>query len=101
MSQSFKTFIYVVTGCEEEAYNDIYNFQKTTGNGESWWIGKTCMKFLRHSPNYGWSLGWYTNSDKGTVAPKDGWTFNGGRCDPADLGKNITITQKNHTTGDK
>ena len=89
-----KQHIYEVTGCEEPEYNDTFYFKETTGNGASWWTGQTFNKTLRHSPNFGWNLGWYTNSCDTEVAPKDGWTFNGGRCDPADLGKNIIITKK-------
>jgi hypothetical protein len=73
MSEILK--IYEVSGCEECVYNDTFYFKEKTLNGDTWWVGIKSEKFLRHSPNFGWTLGWYTNSDKGTIAPKDGWTF--------------------------
>lgn len=80
---------YKVTGCEEYEYNGTYHYKETTGNGDVWWINAR-DKSLRYSPGWGWSLGWYTNSSE--KAPTNGWTFNGGRCDPPNLGENIVIT---------
>lgn len=84
---------YKVTGCEENKYNDIYHYKETTGNGDIWWKSVTYNKTLRHSPGWGWSLGWYSNSSDNDIAPNNGWTFNGGRCDPPNLGENIVITK--------
>ena len=84
--------IYKVTGCEENGYNTTFYYRETTGNGDVWWRSE-CNKMLRYSPDWGWRLGWYTNSSKNDVAPANGWTFNGGRCDPANLGENIIITK--------
>lgn len=47
----------------------------------------------KYSPGWGWSLGWYTHSSKNEIAPTNGWTFNGGRCDPPNLGENIIIAK--------
>lgn len=84
---------YTVSGCEDEAYNDTFDYRETTENGALWWRSRRSNKMLRHTPGWGWSLGWYTHSSKSDVAPTNGWTFNGGQCDPPDLGKHITITR--------
>ena len=82
---------YKVTGCEENKYNDIYHYEETTANGSIWWRSKIYKKMLRYTPDWGWSLGWYTHSSKDDIAPTSGWTFNGGRCNPPNLGENIII----------
>jgi hypothetical protein len=82
---------YKVTGCEDDAYNDTFWYSETTGNGDVWWRSRRFDKMLRHSPGWGWRLGWYTHSSNSDIAPIDGWTFNGGQCDPPNLGERIAI----------
>ena len=83
---------YKVKGCEECKYNGTFFYVKTTENGDVWWENEY-HNALRFSPGWGWSLGWYTHSSKHDIAPTNGWTFNGGRCDPSTLGENIVITK--------
>lgn len=85
---------YTINGCEEHEYNDIYDYKETTGNGSIWWRSRRCNKMLRFTPGWGWCLGWYThNVYDNEIPPSTGWTFNGGRCIPPDLGENIAINE--------
>ena len=83
---------YNVNGCEEPEHNDVYDYKETTGNGSIWWRSRKYNKMLRFTPGWGWSLGWYTHTDcDSEIPPSTGWTFNGGRCNPPELGRNIII----------
>ena len=85
---------YLVVGCEEPKQNDIYDYKETTRDGAIWWRSRIYNKMLRFTPGWGWSLGWYTHTDcDSEIPPSGGWTFNGGRCIPPDLGKNIVIKE--------
>jgi hypothetical protein len=85
---------YIVTGCEETQYNDIFDYKETTCNGSLWWRSRNKNLMLRYSPGYGWALGWYSAPDNNSEEPPpSGWKFNGGRCDPPNLGENIIIKQ--------
>ena len=92
---------YRVTGCIPDSdgyddYNGVYNHHKTISNGTI--IYKSARgKWLRFtSGGYGWDLGWYTNSNNkldSTCPPVEGWEFNGGCCNPPDLGSTIRISK--------
>ena len=85
---------YLVVGCEEPKQNDIYDYKETTRDGAIWWRSRIYNKMLRFTPGWGWCLEWYTHTNcDSEIPPSGGWTFNGGRCIPPDLGKNIVIKE--------
>ena len=77
-----------------EAWKDG-NFDNTMATDEiirNYSRNKNLM--LRYSPGHVWELGWYSAPDNNSkVPPTSGWKFNGGRCDPPNLGENIIIKQ--------